>query len=87
MLVGVLVGVDAAPLSEVTTSPAELPALFHVARICELPSDDSDAATACGEFAELTVVADDHDEYGLPASVYFTVPLSRNQLTMFDVGE
>jgi hypothetical protein len=85
--VGVGVGVGVGPLSELTTSPAELPFRFHVPRICGLPSDDSDTATDCGEFAELTVVGDDHEEYGLLASVYLMAPLSRNQLTMFEVTE
>ena len=85
VVVGVLVGVG--PLSELTTSPAELPFRFHVPRIWGLPSDDSDTATDCGEFAELTVVGDDHEEYGLLASVYLMAPLSRNQLTMLDVTE
>ncbi len=85
--VGVTVGVGVGPLSELTTSPAELPFRFHVPRICGLPSDDSDTATDCGEFAELTVVGDDHEEYGLLASVYLMAPLSRNQLTIFDVTE
>ncbi len=82
--VGVFVGVG--PLSELTTSPAELPFLFHVPRSCGLLSEDSDTATDCGEFAELTVVGDDHEVYGLLASVYLTAPLSRNQLTKLFVA-
>jgi hypothetical protein len=64
VLVGVFVGVgvDIGPLSELTTSPAELPFRFQIATICPLASEDRDAATACGEFAELTVVGLDHDE-------------------------
>jgi hypothetical protein len=85
--VAVTVGVGVGPLSELTTSPAELPFRFHVPRISGLPSDDSDTATDCGEFAELTVVGDDHEVYGLLASVYLMAPPSRNQLTMFDVTE
>ena len=85
--VAVTVGVGVGPLRELTTSPAELPLRFHVPRIWGLPSDDSDTATDCGEFAELTVLGDDHEVYGLLASVYLMAPLSRNQLTMFDVTE
>lgn len=84
-LVGVLVGVG--PLSELTTSPAEPPSLFHVARSCELPADERCDDTDFGELAELTVVGLDHDEYGLAASVYFIAPLSKNQETRFDVAE
>ena len=82
--VGVLVGVG--PLSELTTSPAELPFLFHVPRSCGLLSEDSDTATDCGEFAELTVVGLDHEVYGLLASVYLIDPDSRNQLTKLFVA-
>jgi hypothetical protein len=77
--VGVLVG--STPLSAPTTSPAELPFLFHVPRIFQIPDDDSWAEIDCGVLLELTVVALDHDEYGLEDSEYFTVPLSTNQLT------
>lgn len=58
-LVGVGVGVG--PLSELTTSPEDDPFLFYSARSCGLPSLDSDAATDCGLFAELTVVGLDHE--------------------------
>jgi hypothetical protein len=84
VLVGVFVGIG--PLSELTTSPAELPFRFQVPRSCGLLSEDSDTATDCGEFAELTVVGDDHEVYGLLASEYPTAPLSTNQAARFDVA-
>lgn len=78
--VGVAVGVlvDVGPLSELTTSPAELPFRFQVAKICPAPPDELCKATLCGELLELTVVADDQEEYGLEASEYFTLPESIN---------
>jgi hypothetical protein len=84
--VGVTVGVGVGPLSELTTSPEDDPFLFHSARSCELPSLESDAATDCGLFAELTVVGLDHEVYGLLASEYPTTPLSTNQAARFDVA-
>ena len=63
VLVGVAVGVSVGvgPLNELTTSPEDDPFRFHRATICELPSLESDAATDCGLFAELTVVGLDHE--------------------------
>jgi hypothetical protein len=89
VLVGVAVGVTVgkdAPCNELTTSPAELLFRFHVPRIFRLPLEDNDTATAFGELAELTVPAPDHEEYGLVASVYMIVPLSRNQLIMLELA-
>jgi len=87
--VGVFVGVfvAAVPLNALTTSPAEDPLLFHVAKICEPPLDDRCADTAFGEFAALTLVGLDHEVYGLAASEYFTVPPSTNHVTRFDDDE
>ena len=85
--VGVLVGVGVAPLNELTTSPLVPPFLFQRDKSFSLPPDVRLAATLRGEFAELTVVALDHEEYGLDASEYFTVPLSTNQHARFDEVE
>ncbi len=85
--VGVLVGVGVGPLKELTTSPADDPFRFQRASNCGLPLVESEAATACGLFAELTVVGLDQEVYGLELSVYLTEPLSTNQLTRFEVME
>ena len=79
------VGVGVGPLSELTTSPTELPFLFHVVRSCGYPLVD--ISEAIGSVAELTVVGADHDEYGLLASEYMALLLSLNQAAIFDVAE
>ena len=80
--VGVFVGVG--PLRALTTSPAEPPLLFHKVAICECPPELTDPETERGFPVALTVVGDDHDVYGLLASVYLTVPPSINQATRLE---
>jgi hypothetical protein len=89
VFVGVLVGVcdGVGPLSEPTTSPADDPFLFHVARIWEPCPEARYDDTDKGASDELTVVGVDHVVYGLIASEYFTVPLSTNHATKFELDE
>ena len=59
--VGVLVAFGGAPLSELTTSPADPLFLFQMLKICVLPSDDSEAETFFGLYVELILVGVDHE--------------------------
>jgi hypothetical protein len=81
--VGVTVGVavGAIPLNDATTSPADAPTAFQLARVWLCVPELACTEIPVGVPTALTVVGADHTEYGALASVYFTVPPAMNHDT------
>jgi hypothetical protein len=81
--VGVTVGVAVGdnPLKDATTSPAEPPTAFHIARVRLWDPELACTEIPVGVPTALTVVGADHTAYGALASVYLTAPPSINQET------